>query len=110
MRKILLIICGFFLVSGLIAADPLAAFRKRAEKIRYGSPEDFAFGDELCKEFARIGAARKMVVEYPLFIAQPVPHRLGHLNFTNTIWNDRQLFCDRNLWSLMRVIFNILQF
>ena len=99
MRKFLLIACCFCLVSGVFSADPLAAFRERAKKIRYGSPEDFAFGDELCKEFARIGLGRKNVVSHPLFIAQPVPHRLGHLSFTNTIWNDRQLFCDRRLWE-----------
>ena len=99
MRLFCLLFAVAGLFAGLSAADPLESYRKKAENIRYGSREDLALGEELCKVFAESGKKRKMVVKHPLFISQFVPHRVGHLSFTDTIWNDRQLSCDRRLWE-----------
>ncbi|MBQ9501377.1 MAG: hypothetical protein IJU70_04380, partial [Lentisphaeria bacterium] len=95
------------LAAGLAGADVLAPWRARAAKIVYGSPEDFKLGRELCAVFAKLAAQRKPVCEKPLFISQFVPHRVGHLSHTETQWNDRQLFCDRNLWITGRTDFQL---
>ena len=87
--------------------DELAPYRARAEKIVYGSAEDFQLGRELCKVFAELAARRKPVLPHPLFIAQFVPHRVGQLSHTETQWNDRQLFCDRRLWVTSRTDFQL---
>ena len=105
MKKIFII--PLLLAVFIAGADVLAPYRARAAKITYGTPEDFQLGKELCAVFAKLAAKRKPVFKSPLFISQFVPHRIGQLCFTETNWNDRQLFCDRRLWNTARTDFQI---
>ena len=105
MKKFSLLI--LFAAAALAGADELTPFRARAEKIVYGSKEDFQLGQELCGVFAKLAAKRKPVLPHPLFISQFVPHRVGQLSYTETQWNDRQLFCDRRLWVTSRTDFQL---
>ncbi|MBR2911853.1 MAG: hypothetical protein IKC05_09600 [Lentisphaeria bacterium] len=105
--RFLLILTSLAAAALLTGADILEPYRARAEKIVYGTPEDFQLGKELCAVFKKLAAQRKPVFKSPLFISQFVPHRVGQLSHTETQWNDRQLFCDRRHWVTQRTDFQL---
>jgi hypothetical protein len=67
--RFLLILTSLAVATLLTGADILAPYRTRAEKIVYGTPEDFQLGKELCAVFKKLAAQRKPVFKSPLFIS-----------------------------------------
>ncbi|MBR2719718.1 MAG: hypothetical protein IKB74_00140 [Lentisphaeria bacterium] len=99
----------FFLVPVLLAAMILSAqqtgtldtVRKKAEKVRRLSPEDFELGKELLVELRKLAAKRRPVNERPLLMMESLS-AAGRMWFTDHNYTDRQLFCARDMWEAGR--------